>query len=510
MKSALEEQAKTIAQAKFNDKSSIDKIHREWSENLKHDPAFMNYPLAHLAQLLTEFPSQTEDQRQATFKYAHVLASFSPQYGLLPKTTNSQQQYHDELNGHISQLLQREDYQILETESLAYKGTLGAFIATILRIYVTLTQINNPLRDQASVHLLPLIKKFDVDDSYLLTLYGESTDTINALSELLCHYIATKNKEGVYFSILYDMLGEYAKREDFAHKSAPKIIEQVLKNYPEWNEDDIKFLIHEGVIAALGIKLETKEEQLAKINDRIAFLKTKNLGQGIKHYKKERADLEQNFDSIQSKKWNSAVRSIAVKKPLRQSLELLLKKLPESAYLTELAQLVTESHEFKNKPKVFPINKSPKVKFKDFGFKLWVIEELMYNQEVLQPKFDIYEFAKEYDKRQIDVESDGYDLIPEAKKYLQQLDMSEELLKQVTTLEIDDGINGGSEVYNQLWPFYDPGTGDELIKVSNKAIDDLSLLPNLKKIIGLEMCNPTKKLLKYMEEQGITLESIEH
>lgn len=43
------------------------------------------------------------------------------------------------------------------------------------------------------------------------------------------------------------------------------------------------------------------------------------------------------------------------------------------------------------------------VQFKDFNFKLAVIEGLMYEQGVLAPRFDVYEFVKDYAARQIDI-----------------------------------------------------------------------------------------------------------
>ena len=69
--------------------------------------------------------------------------------------------------------------------------------------------------------------------------------------------------------------------------------------------------------------------------------------------------------------------------------------------------------------------------FKDFGLKLLVIEELMYRQKVLQPRFDIHEFAREYETREISVESDGYAVIPEAERYFHNLGISDELLSRV-------------------------------------------------------------------------------
>ncbi|MBB1354548.1 DUF6892 domain-containing protein, partial [Pseudoalteromonas sp. SR45-5] len=171
----------------------------------------------------------------------------------------------------------------------------------------------------------------------------------------------------------------------------------------------------------------------------------------------------------------------------------------------QLEQLIERILALKNTPKAFPINKKPKIKFNDLHFKLLVIEELMYNKNLLTPKFDLTEFIAEYHQREIDKEQEGYEVIPEVLAYFKGLDIPEELLAKVTSLTQDCGVDGGSEVYSQIWPFWDPGCGDEVLKVSNKASKDLPLLPNLKQVIGLEHSNPSKKLINSFKAHHIQL-----
>lgn len=47
----------------------------------------------------------------------------------------------------------------------------------------------------------------------------------------------------------------------------------------------------------------------------------------------------------------------------------------------------------------FPCPKAADKHFRDFGFKLSVIEELMYRRDVPQPWFDIHAFAQEQPPR---------------------------------------------------------------------------------------------------------------
>jgi hypothetical protein len=112
--------------------------------------------------------------------------------------------------------------------------------------------------------------------------------------------------------------------------------------------------------------------------------------------------------------------------------------------------------------------------FKDFNFKLAVIEVLMYEEEVLGPRFSVHDFVASYTGRRIDIEKEGYAIIPEVWQYLEELEIPGELLSQVEEINQD----GGDFIYHQLHPFWD-GEDDQFTITST---DDLALLPNLRKI----------------------------
>lgn len=130
--------------------------------------------------------------------------------------------------------------------------------------------------------------------------------------------------------------------------------------------------------------------------------------------------------------------------------------------------------------------------FSDFNFKLLVIEELMYNQELLKPKFDLYEFAEIYDKRKIDIEEEGYAMIPEAVEYFRNLPVSEELAGKVTELYQD----GGNDIYGEIFPFWD-GEDDTF---DIKSYEDVKHFPNLKKMVLF--CDD-EKTLNELRAKGI-------
>ncbi len=123
----------------------------------------------------------------------------------------------------------------------------------------------------------------------------------------------------------------------------------------------------------------------------------------------------------------------------------------------------------------FPKINGEKITFYDFIFKLAVIQELMYNQEVLKPKFDLYEFVEWYQEREIDIEKEGYEFIPEVVQYFKDLPIESKYANLITEIYQE----GGDEVYSQLIPFWTGEEDDFNIQSAKDAIH----FPNLKKVI---------------------------
>ncbi len=136
---------------------------------------------------------------------------------------------------------------------------------------------------------------------------------------------------------------------------------------------------------------------------------------------------------------------------------------------------------------------SDSVQFKDFNFKLAVIERLMYQQGVLTPRFDVYDFVAAYTARQIDIEEEGYDIIPEVRTYFEQLEIPAELLPRIEEIDMD----GGDEIYAQLCPFWDGE--DDIFNI--QSAEDAALLPNLKSVTLLYDNDPY--ILEEFRQRGI-------
>ncbi|MGW2471448.1 DUF6892 domain-containing protein [Streptomyces sp. NPDC001665] len=123
--------------------------------------------------------------------------------------------------------------------------------------------------------------------------------------------------------------------------------------------------------------------------------------------------------------------------------------------------------------------------FRDFNFKLLVIEQLMYTDETLTPAFRIADCLKakgiDQDPQTYAYENDlAFTVLDEARAHFEALEISTELLATVETLTLD----GGLEVYQECAPVWDGE--DDLFDIG--SLDDLDLLPNLRLIEGVDDC----------------------
>ena len=137
----------------------------------------------------------------------------------------------------------------------------------------------------------------------------------------------------------------------------------------------------------------------------------------------------------------------------------------------------------------------PVLHFDTFNFKLAVMEVLMYEKGLLIPKLDAYEFAREYSRRKIDIDAEGYEPIPEIHKWLEKYPVPERLALEVTEIEMD----GGSEIYSQLYPFWDGEDGAFDLNTITEA--ELRQFPNLGHITL--MSSKPEQVLPVLQRCGI-------
>ena len=136
------------------------------------------------------------------------------------------------------------------------------------------------------------------------------------------------------------------------------------------------------------------------------------------------------------------------------------------------------------------------LQFDNFNFKLAIIQELMYDINVLQPEFDIYEFAKEYKGEEIDTESDT--VIEPALDYFKNLQIPKSLAKEVGSFYMD----GGNEVYMNIIPLWDGEDG--YFDLNDVSLAELKQFPNLTEATILT--DDFDKIKKIFDAAGIKVE----
>jgi len=141
------------------------------------------------------------------------------------------------------------------------------------------------------------------------------------------------------------------------------------------------------------------------------------------------------------------------------------------------------------------VPKGEGVAFVDLHFKLMVLQELMYRRSVLTPKLDVYELAKRHRAREIQVDKEGYAVIPEVRAFFERYPVPADLLKGIASL----GQEGGDEIYLQIFPFWDGE--DDTFDV--QSAEDAALLPNLEKVRLFGA--PSAELLARFRARGITV-----
>lgn len=113
----------------------------------------------------------------------------------------------------------------------------------------------------------------------------------------------------------------------------------------------------------------------------------------------------------------------------------------------------------------------PVLEFADPNLKLAVVQRLMYELEVLTPRFDLFDFADQYGGKPIDTASTT--VVRPALNWFKRLPIPAELGAQVDRLDMD----GGDEVYLNIIPQWDGEDGT--FDLTRVTADDLAQLPNL-------------------------------
>ncbi len=134
------------------------------------------------------------------------------------------------------------------------------------------------------------------------------------------------------------------------------------------------------------------------------------------------------------------------------------------------------------------------LEFSDINFKLAVVQKLMYDKELLEPKFDIFRFAELYDGKEIDTESDT--IIKPALNWFKKLPVPKRLAAEIETIRSD----GGDDVYMNIIPQWDGE--DKVFCIKSITPEEIKQFPNLKSVSIFA----TDEVLEVFRSCGIEVE----
>lgn len=497
-------------------KSLKDKINRQWKDTFDQTTLLQLY-----SSLIKELRLFREGQSQpAKLYYFLQLFSSSDYKVIFDKKFHHALLMHTELlESEIEQLLLETNTQLIQNPTPAEDGDLREMVSDLISLYFYHPSYHSEgyddLKRIGGNLAFKFLRTYPYQDisNLLISLLTSASDSLEKYTQLINDIVCSKqndeNRDLLLYILISEMIGFYTEKSDFLYKKSKEVLRLLSTHITHWNEDQLDYFITQGVLNGFGIypnpqtkvdKIKSYINQLNEDNGDAKIVKKR-----VKEYNQEIANIENDPNAFINASYSKAAKKLMVKNNTITFLKNLSELTPNSKTKVQLEQLIERILDLKNTPKAFPINKKPKVKFNDLNFKLLVIEELMYNKNLLTPKFDLSQFIAEYHQREIDKEQEGYEVIPEVLAYFKGLDIPEDLLAKVTSLTQDCGVDGGAEIYSQIWPFWDPGCGDEVLKISNKASKDLPLLPNLKQVNGLEHSNPSKKLISSFKERHIKL-----
>lgn len=123
-----------------------------------------------------------------------------------------------------------------------------------------------------------------------------------------------------------------------------------------------------------------------------------------------------------------------------------------------------------------PAPAEPVLSFASFPFKLAVVQELMFEQAILEPRFDVNDFVQDLGRRSIDPMSFDGRTIRAAQRWFRDLPIPARLAESVETLTLD----GGDDVYHQVAPLWDGE--DERFSIKSLKDQDIEPFTRLRSI----------------------------
>lgn len=530
---ALDDALAVFVAAAPHGRTETDVLWSDWSALIAQSPdvlpsLYRNYLDAVRGLLDSQPPSKLGGEAGA-FRFVLVFAAsdYLPGFKQKQEAWRLLQSHHGEHLDLLRCALARPDHVMCDTPDRLETGRWGTMVAAMLRLY----RVHRVLGPGSDVHegdIIPLLpaffRTFPLErDRFLIRMLAEHPDAAAVAAGWIRHHLEAGGdlSEGPMVALASDLMGAHAQAFGALFAKGPAILSGVLADAATWSEPRRAAFWRCFVEGPLQIVPTKQGEALASVRRmadvyrRALAASEGDLGHAAKAkresdtrnaqtFEAEAALIEADFDDWTARRRKAAVRALSGAATKRKALAVIARHLPPP-YGVLAQALLDEAKADADRPKVFVSAKPAENRFRDFGLKLLVIEELMYRQDLLRPRFDIHAFAAEHQKREIKVERDGYAIIPEAKAYFANLPIPDHLLARVEHLHQSSGIDGGPHFMEHLFPFWDPGAGDGPVPVTAKAVADLGLLPNLRCISGLENSKPNHTLRTALKARGITI-----
>ncbi|MEO1173729.1 MAG: hypothetical protein AAFX94_17020, partial [Myxococcota bacterium] len=479
----IAESLRTLSATPQLDASLTNRIRSKWRDSFREDPeAFFDGLYRALTRMLDTFDGADTDQGALLLNTLDVCGSTKYAGYNVSHLEPIFATYSPRLVHAVDRLLGFQNKEFVASENPRRLGDTGEIIEGIFQLYFYhLTYPKLERRRDVLGRIRPYYLKYnDRASNIVIALLGEDASGIGDMAALISHGVEHPSDDNAGAFILGDMLSRHAKREDFEHKHAPKILTAVLEVEREWSANQIRRLVEQLVLKPLDIDNDTSPEaEKQRMVDALEW--AKKYPDLKAEYEGKIARIESDFDGYLADRLAEAATLVRKSKVRARCVRLLMDRFDGSPELEPLRTLLEAVNSGSGK-RTYTLNQTPTVRFADEALKLMVIEELMYRRGTLRPKFDVNTFANEYEGRDISVRDDGDAVIPEAWDYLMALDIPQELLNTVTELTLDDGCGGGMQVVTQYHPYFDPGCGDEVLQPTEAMLDDLKSLPNLESI----------------------------
>ncbi|GAB3291510.1 DUF6892 domain-containing protein [Pseudoclavibacter terrae] len=123
-----------------------------------------------------------------------------------------------------------------------------------------------------------------------------------------------------------------------------------------------------------------------------------------------------------------------------------------------------------------PVLEEPTLSLKSFPFRLAILNELMFVQRVLGPRFNVYDFAQDRGAKNFDPDEYYDTMIPSVRAWLRGYPIPARVAGKVEQLVLD----GGNEIYAQLIPRWDGE--DSSFDITTITDHDLEPFTNLRRV----------------------------